>query len=234
MFSSSQKKLLDVQTTSFTEILLIILFILIVYNFKSIETIDIKEKKILELVEQNSILKQKVDKQDKEIKSLKKEIKLLKEEILYWRKSASSKLGELIGKNFELLKKVKEYEKKNEKKGTKKSDKAVNFCRVDGKDIFALEIFATKSYYEITPLWNISHNSFISQIPGLNQLSQKTRVSRSKFRNLFGKTYRWGNEQDPKCRFKVKLYFDKTNMSINQYDDLLHEVDRHFWKARIK
>ena len=234
MFSLTNKKLFDVQTISFTEILLIILFILVIFNFQSIETIDLKEKRISELIIENKKLKDKISQQEAEIKQLKKRMKDLEADLNYYRKLASSKLGELVGKNLELRNKLKKYEEKYGKDGLIKTDKAVNFCRINGKDIFALEILATKSFYEVTPLWNDTDKDFISRIPGLNMINQVTRISRTDFRNLFGKTYRWGDSQETKCRFKVKLSFDKRNMSTDVFDQLLNEVDRHFWKSRIK
>ena len=62
----------------------------------------------------------------------------------------------------------------------------------------------------------------------------KSKISRQEFRKIFGNTYRWGNKQDPKCRFKVKLFIDTKEMSTSKYDQLLLEVDRHFWKLRVK
>lgn len=234
MFSLTKKKIIDVQTTSFTEILLIILFILIVFNFQSIETIDLKEKRISELLLENQKLKETISKQDKEIRELKKRIKDLEEDLLYYRKLASTKLGELVGKNLELRNTLRKYEQKYGKDGLIKTDKAVNFCRINGKDIFALDILATADYYQIMPLWSKSDEQFISEIPGLKSIYQTIRISRENFRKLFGATYRWGDRQETKCRFKVKLSFDKTNMSINLFDQLVTEVDRHFWKSRVR
>ena len=234
MLMFTKKKSFDVQTTSFTEILLIILFILILFNFKSIETIDIKEKKISELIEQNNLLQKKVNEQNSEIKKLKIEIDKLKDEVIYWKRFAGAKISDLISKNLELEKKVKKYEDKYGKDNGKRTDKSVNYCRVDGNDIFVLDIFANKDFYEISPIWDEKFRSYILTVPGLNKFMSKSKISRQEFRKIFGNTYRWGNKQDPKCRFKVKLFIDTKEMSTSKYDQLLLEVDRHFWKLRVK
>ena len=51
--SLNKSKVFDVQTISFAEILLVILFILLIFNFSSLEKIDGNQKEILKLKNKN-------------------------------------------------------------------------------------------------------------------------------------------------------------------------------------
>ena len=74
IFGVNKPKIFDVQTTSFAEILLVILFFLLIFNIDAVEKVTGKDKEISVLTAKVETLKEIVVEKNKIIEELQKEI----------------------------------------------------------------------------------------------------------------------------------------------------------------
>ncbi len=70
---------------------------------------------------------------------------------------------------------------------------------------YLLQITINENDYNVRPLWEEKYDPVFSKIPGL-KLGRDNNVSKADFIKSIDKTYRWGNTQDPKCRFYVEIF----------------------------
>ena len=248
-FGINKPKIFDVQTTSFSEILLVILFYLLIFNIdgsqqvaglkKEIKILNEKNDKLTEkndkLTQENKNLKMLLVKKDEQIDTLQKEISAWKQKFILVNKENVLLKSELKRIKLELARTtitLKDYQNTYGKLG----DDIVNFCRIGNNDVFpVLNIVANKKQFIITPLWNKQTDSeYIKDIPGLNRVNNKLIIRHNNFKRYFTPTYNWGQKQLNNCRFKVRLKIDKSITKASVFDYVSNEVGRHFYKIRVK
>ena len=249
-FGINKPKIFDVQTTSFAEILLVILFFLLIFNIDSVEKVTGKEKQITVLTKEVLSLKEIIKQRDQKVIELENKVIELENEIIAWKRKLTLVNKENIKlenenkiiklENIKLKDKVINYTKIIKdykiKFGNLIGDDVVNFCRIGNNDVFpVLNILAKKTKLIITPLWNkISDQQYINKIPGLKRIRGLTIINHSDFKKYFRATYDWGVKQEANCRFIVKLKKDKSLTNADDLDSLLQDVDAHFYVRRVK
>ena len=238
-FGINKPKIFDVQTTSFAEILLVILFFLLIFNIDSVEKVTGKEKQITLLTEENLNLKKIIIQKDKDIKELEKDVLAWKRKFIFVNKENIDLRRENKRIKLEMAKVIEEVDKTKQeldkyknKYGKLDGDDVVNFCRLGDNKVFpVLNVIANKRKFIITPLWNKKkYSQYIKKIPGLNRVNNKLIINHRDFGKYFGSTYRWGDRQKIKCRFIINLYTDKSIKNAKTIKYIYKEVDRHFYK----
>ncbi len=249
-FGINKPKIFDVQTTSFAEILLVILFFLLIFNIFGAQQVTVLNKEIEKLIEENLRLANKNLKLTKEnlklnvlIVKKQKRIVALEREVAAWKKKfvlvnkENVLLKDEIKKiKLELAKTKKDLNDYQNKYGKLDGDDVVNYCRIGQNDIFpVLNIIATNKTFIITPLWDQKRDGkHIKIIPGLNRVNKKLTINHNTFKKYFTPTYRWGEKPENNCRFKVRLKIDKSIKKASVFDYVSNEVGRHFYKIRVK
>lgn len=249
-FGINKPKIFDVQTTSFSEILLVILFFLLIFNIdgsqqvaglkKEIKILNEKNDKLTEkndkLTQENKNLKMLLVKKDEQIDTLQKEISAWKQKFILVNKENVLLKSELKRIKLELARTKKNLKDYQNKYGKLDGDDIVNFCRIGNNDVFpVLNIVANKRQFIVTPLWNKQTDSkYIKKIPGLNRVNNKLIIRHNNFKRYFTPTYNWGQKQLNNCRFKVRLKIDKSITKASVFDYVSNEVGRHFYKIRVK
>jgi len=242
-FGVNKPKIFDVQTTSFSEILLVILFFLLIFNIDGSQQVEglkveikILNEKNDELTKENKELKKLILQKDEQIDKLEKEIAAWKQKFILVNKENVLLKSELKRIKLELARTKKDLKDYQNKYGKLDGDDIVNFCRIGNNDVFpVLNILANKRQFIITPLWNKQTDSkYIKDIPGLNRVNNKLTISHSSFKRYFTPTYNWGQKQVNNCRFKVRLKIDKSITKASVFDYVSNEVGRHFYKIRVK
>ena len=242
-FGVNKPKIFDVQTTSFSEILLVILFFLLIFNIDGSQQVEglkveikILNEKNDELTKENKELKKLILQKDEQIDKLEKEIAAWKQKFILVNKENVLLKSELKRIKLELARTKKDLKDYQNKYGKLDGDDIVNFCRIGNNDVFpVLNILANKRQFIITPLWNKQTDSkYIKDIPGLNRVNNKLTISHSSFKRYFTPTYNWGQKQVNNCRFKVRLKIDKSITKASVFDFVSNEVGRHFYKIRVK
>jgi hypothetical protein len=242
-FGVNKPKIFDVQTTSFSEILLVILFFLLIFNIDGSQQVEglkveikILNEKNDELTKENKELKKLMLQKDEQIDKLEKEIAAWKQKFILVNKENVLLKSELKRIKLELARTKKDLKDYQNKYGKLDGDDIVNFCRIGNNDVFpVLNILANKRQFIITPLWNKQTDSkYIKDIPGLNRVNNKLTISHSSFKRYFTPTYNWGQKQVNNCRFKVRLKIDKSITKASVFDYVSNEVGRHFYKIRVK
>ena len=238
-FGVNKPKIFDVQTTSFSEILLVILFFLLIFNIDGSQQVEglkveikILNEKNDELTKENKELKKLILQKDEQIDKLEKEIAAWKQKFILVNKENVLLKSELKRIKLELARTKKDLKDYQNKYGKLDGDDIVNFCRIGNNDVFpVLNILANKRQFIITPLWNKQTDSkYIKDIPGLNRVNNKLTISHSSFKRYFTPTYNWGQKQVNNCRFKVRLKIDKSITKASVFDYVSNEVGRHFYK----
>ena len=242
-FGVNKPKIFDVQTTSFSEILLVILFFLLIFNIDGSQQVEglkveikILNEKNDKLTKENKELKKLILQKDEQIDKLEKEIAAWKQKFILVNKENVLLKSELKRIKLELARTKKDLKDYQNKYGKLDGDDIVNFCRIGNNDVFpVLNILANKRQFIITPLWNKQTDSkYIKDIPGLNRVNNKLTISHSSFKRYFTPTYNWGQKQVNNCRFKVRLKIDKSITKASVFDYVSNEVGRHFYKIRVK
>ena len=242
-FGVNKPKIFDVQTTSFSEILLVILFFLLIFNIDGSQQVEglkveikILNEKNDELTKENKELKKLILQKDERIDKLEKEIAAWKQKFILVNKENVLLKSELKRIKLELARTKKDLKDYQNKYGKLDGDDIVNFCRIGNNDVFpVLNILANKRQFIITPLWNKQTDSkYIKDIPGLNRVNNKLTISHSSFKRYFTPTYNWGQKKVNNCRFKVRLKIDKSITKASVFDYVSNEVGRHFYKIRVK
>ena len=242
-FGVNKPKIFDVQTTSFSEILLVILFFLLIFNIDGSQQVEglkveikILNEKNDELTKENKELKKLILQKDEQIDKLEKEIAAWKQKFILVNKENVLLKSELKRIKLELARTKKDLKDYQNKYGKLDGDDIVNFCRIGNNDVFpVLNILANKRQFIITPLWNKQTDSkYIKDIPGLNRVNNKLTISHSSFKRYFTPTYNWGQKQVNNCRFKVRLKIDKSITKASVFDYVSNVVGRHFYKIRVK
>ena len=242
-FGMSKPKIFDVQTTSFAEILLVILFFLLIFNIDAVEKVTGKIKQITILTEKVTKLEEDLLKKDKKIKELETEIIAWKRKLILVNKENIKLKNEnkriklqlaKIKKEKDIL--DKELNKYRTKYGKLDGDDVVNYCRIGKNEIFpVLNIVATNRNFIITPLWDKKRDAKdIRKIPGLNRVNKKITINHRSFKRYFTPTYNWGRKKENNCRFKVQFKVDKSISKASVLDFVISEIDRHFYKIRVK
>jgi regulator of replication initiation timing len=242
-FGVNKPKIFDVQTTSFAEILLVILFFLLIFNIDAVEKVTGKDKEISVLTEKVKTLEEVIDEKNKKIEELKKEIIAWKRKLILVNKENIKLRNENNRIKLELAKVKKEKDKINKeldkyrnKYGKLDGDDVVNYCRIGKNNVFpVLNIIATNKKFIITPLWDkMKDVKDINVIPGLNRINKKLIINHNTFKKYFTPTYLWGKKPENNCRFKVRLKMDKSIKKASVFDYVSNEVGRHFYKIRVK
>lgn len=242
-FGINKPKIFDVQTTSFAEILLVILFFLLIFNIDAVEKVTGKDKEISLLTQKVKTLEEAIYKKNNKIEELKKEIIALRRKLILVNKENIKLKNKNLIIRLELAKvkkekdKIdKELDKYRNKYGKLDGDDVINYCRIGNNDIFPiLDIIATNNNFIITPLWNkIKDAKYIKTIPGLNRINKKIIIDHKTFKTYFTPTYLWGERSEDKCRFKVRLKIDKSIKKASVFDFVNNEVGRHFYKIRVR
>ena len=242
-FGVNKPKIFDVQTTSFAEILLVILFFLLIFNIDAVEKVTGKDKEIYLLTQKVKTLEEVIDEKNKKIEELKKEIIAWKRKLILVNKENIKLRNENTRIKLELAKVKEERDRYKDERdeyrnkyGKLDGDDVVNYCRIGKNKIFpVLNIIATNNKFIITPLWDkLKDAKDVKVIPGLNRINKKLIINHNTFKKYFTPTYLWGKKPENNCRFKVRLKMDKSIKKASVFDYVSNEVGRHFYKIRVK
>ena len=151
-FGVNKPKIFDVQTTSFSEILLVILFFLLIFNIDGSQQVEglkveikILNEKNDELTKENKELKKLILQKDEQIDKLEKEIAAWKQKFILVNKENILLKSELKRIKLELARTKKDLKDYQNKYGKLDGDDIVNFCRIGNNDVFpVLNILANK------------------------------------------------------------------------------------------
>ena len=211
-------KKFDIQNVSFSEILLVILFILLIFNYQSLEKLDLKKEDYQELYKEKLDLENQIKEKNNIIFSQKQEIKRLERKIvvllkvvdpaklpLYVPEIIDAGLGtELFGEECE--EGDLECEKTKEPTGSGKPN-----CAKD-KFKYVVNIIAYPAGFKVLPKWNESKDKdFINSVDGMRGLVGKNFLPNNEFRKLGNKILKWSKRQNTECRFLAE--FDDRNLA---------------------
>ena len=102
-------------------------------------------------------------------------------------------------------------------------------CKVNGHEMKYIAKFGKSSNgFSVQWLENLSEEKYLDAVTGLRQLVSKNTLSQNQFKKYALKVYNWGESQNPKCRFYVRL--DRTGLTIDEID----LIDSHFYKLNVK
>ena len=214
-----------VRNISIIEFLFIIVLIVLANFTLQVEETDKKERRVLELLEQNNELL-------KEIKQLRRENRELKNELEYLKKTIPNreKLEILAKENFRLKEEIKELEGfKEELVKLKGIDKPNCDIAKNNSIKRILKItFKADNVYDIEKRWKDSLNDEFSKVTGLNELIRKN-IPINDVKKFGNQVYQWTETQN--CRFRVLK--DETQVSDlpTKYSNKLERViDRFFYQ----
>ena len=211
-------KQFDIQNVSFSEILLVILFILLIFNYQSLDKLNLKEKAYEELYQENLKLEEQIKQKNKEILKLSKKNKELEKENELLRALADpTKFKELKDKIKGLEGQITNLKRQITKlKGESEGDGLIHPNCSESLDLpyFIFNIIADPLGYRITALWdNKIHKEIIDKVDGLAEMASKNYLSRKEFLRVSKKIKSWSVNQKPQCRFISK--FDDRKIKSN-------------------
>lgn len=214
-----------VRNISIIEFLFIIVLIVLANFTLQVEETDKKERRVLELIEQNNKFKE-------EISSLKKEIKKLKSKLEYYEKivKEKEKLEILADENFRLKEQIRELEGYKEEiiklKGIDKPN-----CKIaESNGITRIVTITLKAdnVYDIEKRWKDSLNDEFSKVTGLNELIRKN-IPINDVKKFGNQVYQWTETQN--CRFRVFKDESQVSELPTKYSNKLERViDRFFYQ----
>ena len=187
-----------VRNISIIEFLFIIVLIVLANFTLQVEETDKKERRVLELLEQNNELL-------REIKQLRRENRELKNELEYLKKTIPNreKLEILAKENFRLKEEIKELEGFKEElvklKGIDKPN--CDIAKNNGiKRILKITV-KTGNLYNIEKKWPDFLDSEFDKVDGLTDILGEN-ISKEKLQKSGRKVFDWTETQS--CRFRVK------------------------------
>lgn len=241
--NSRSKSSSDVIGTSFTEILLILLFVLLIFNYSNLAKINIYEQEKISLNNEISELKKIIKKRNEEISELKIQIRKLERELEILKSYAiqgklnTDLIEEVVESNSRLTEENRRLLEELDRLGTKLKQAGISNefpnCEINGKKIKQLAMIkAGINEYSISWNWNSSDEDWIKDnMPFLLNYDVTNKLSIQQFQDLGLKIYNWGLEQTPKCRFRAGYQPSDNllNSTATQYKKMLSIAGRYFY-----
>ena len=211
-----------VRNISIIEFLFIIVLIVLANFTLQVEETDKKERRVLELLEQNNELL-------REIKQLRRENRELKNELEYLKKTIPNreKLEILAKENFRLKEEIKELEGFKEElvklKGIDKPN--CDIAKNNGiKRILKITV-KTGNLYNIEKKWPDFLDSEFDKVDGLTDILGEN-ISKEKLQKSGRKVFDWTETQS--CRFRVKkdttLVREQPTIYTETLTDVIDEI----------
>jgi len=247
-------------TLTLTDLLIVVVFVLLLFTFRSTEEgrVEISGIQALlrQVTEERDRLKTELAQARQENELLKKQNRDLQEFVqrllrekqedtlpadpgetidkLAAENRALKDMIDQLNKEIERLKRLLETqqaEREKTKQETEGKEGGTGFPRCPVTDGFLLEIRLLESgNLRITPRWDEAANSDARSVPGVSELADAGEVSLETFHGLASRIFQWSDSREPPCRFHVDTRTETKNLET--YRRQMGAVDRYFYPTR--
>jgi hypothetical protein len=242
-FSAQATRKAAVLNTTFTEIMLVFILILALFTFETnqnynlkVKSLEIANQTIKRLEKESRELKIRLNNSERENKNLKSEIEDLKR-FIGARPGSGDNVQELLTKIRRLEEEIAKLQKpKNILSG--KGGIGLPNClgQIRWRYIFKVKILT--DYYIIeSELPRAEEEMMIRQVPGMRSLLNDSPLREKQFLKAAQNVYKWAREQNPECRFRVKVvkkYLQDDSLSAKRGNELIENVTRRFYQFEVQ
>lgn len=243
-FSAQATRKAAVLNTTFTEIMLVFILILALFSFEinqnynlKVKSLEIANQTIERLEKEKRELEIRLIDSERENKNLRSEIEDLKR-FIGARPGSGDKVPELLTKIRRLEEKIVKLKKPKQNITSGKGGSDLPNClgQIRWKYIFKVRILT--DYYIIeSELPRAEEEMMIRQVPGMRSLLNDSPLREKQFLKAAQNVFNWTREQNPKCRFRVKVvkeYLQDDSLSAKRGNELIKNVTNSFYQFVVR
>jgi len=241
MLNKAEERKSDLRNTTVMEVIIavIIILLLVIYykDTKALSSQEFYESQIVDLQDQNALLKKENREFKSELRELKKELEFERAKVQRLEKmfgpGGVPEGVEVLATQMDLLNTEnrrlhKDIERLKKKLGGDGAGAERPRCRISlGEVPWLGDIYKSglKFRFELAGK-SVQRDALIDEIPGVAELVSKEFFARPDFEAALMKIYSHGERQDERCRFYVRVHRSK---DFNLDDDLL--IQKYLYRA---